>query len=243
MIRAADRFPTRRDRPSPLRPPPSARSSLRRSGIVLSALLAGCVHPPAASEWRIETEDPAARVTFAPGGAIDIDTAKGLTLWYARPLTGPVRIAFTATAVAAGGPNDQVSDLNAFWMARDPAVADGSVFAAKRSGKFEDYDTLATYYVGIGGNRNTTTRMRRYTARPGDRPLLPEHDRTDAAALLVANRWTRITLIARDGEVAVERDGARLFTMADPQPYRSGWFGIRTTQSHLRIRRLRITPF
>ncbi len=241
MIRAADRIVTRRDRPLPFGLPPSARSSLRRSGIVLSALLAGCVHPPAASDWRVEAEDPAARVAFAPDGSIDIDTAKGLTLWYARPLDGPVRIAFTATAVAAGGPNDQVSDLNAFWMARDPAAPDGSVLAARRSGRFEDYDTLATYYVGIGGNRNTTTRMRRYVARAGVRPLLPEHDRSDPPAMLRPNVPTRIVLIADGERIAVERDGTPLFALRDAAPYRSGWFAIRTTQSHLRIEQLRIT--
>lgn len=221
--------------------PPCARLPQWWPGIILFAL-GGCIHAPAASDWTVEAQDPAARVGFA-SGTIDIDTARGLTLWYDRRLDAPVRITFEAMAVSAGGPNDQVSDLNAFWMASDPAVPDGSVFAAKRSGKFEDYDTLATYYVGIGGNRNTTTRMRRYTARAGDRPLLPEHDRADPAALLVANRWTRIALIARDGQVAVERDGKRLFAMTDAEPYRSGWFGIRTTQSHLRIRRLRITRF
>ncbi|MEP9402315.1 DUF6250 domain-containing protein [Sphingomonas silueang] len=207
----------------------------------MSALLGSCVHAPAPADWRIEAEDPAARVTFLPGGAIDIDSARGLSLWYAKRLDGPVRIAFTATAVSAGGPNDQVSDLNAFWMARDPAAADGSVFAAKRSGRFEDYDTLTTYYVGIGGNRNTTTRMRRYVGRPGVRPLLPEHDRGDHPALLQANVPTRIVLIADGARIAVERDGRPLFTLRDPAPYRSGWFAIRTTQSHLRIRDLRIT--
>jgi hypothetical protein len=36
----------------------------------------------------------------------------------------------------------------------------------------------------------------------------------------------------------VRRDGATLFTMNDPAPYTSGWLGLRTTFSHLRIRRL-----
>lgn len=164
-----------------------------------------------------------------------------MTIWYVKRLTGSVRIAFEAMAVSAGGANDRVSDLNAFWMATDPAVADGSVFASPRSGRFEDYDTLTTYYVGIGGNANTTTRMRRYVGRAGDRPLLPEHDRADAPALLQPNRWTRIVLIADGERIAVERDGMPLFTMRDAAPYRSGWFAIRTTQSHLRIRGVRVS--
>ncbi|MDO6412878.1 DUF6250 domain-containing protein [Sphingomonas sp. BIUV-7] len=189
------------------------------------------------AHWRIEGEDPATRVTRR-GALLDIDSPKGLTLWLDRPLDAPVTIRFQARAVTAGGANDKVSDLNAFWMASE---ADGtSPLAHPRTGRFEDYDTLRTYYVGIGGNRNSTTRMRRYVARPGDRPLRPEHDRTDPAAMLVANRWTTITLTARDGRATVERDGRPLFALTDTAPYRHGWFALRTTWSHLQIRNLTI---
>lgn len=205
--------------------------------------IAACTHPsPPPVAWRIEAESPQARVRFLPGGVIDIDTPRGLTLWYPDRLDGAVRISFEAMAVSAGGPNDLVSDLNAFWMATDPVAPAGSVFARHRGGRFGDYDTLTTYYVGIGGNRNTTTRMRRYTGRVGERPLLPGHDRADAGSLLAPNRWTRIVLSADGHRIAVDRDGRRLFTMTDPQPYRTGWFALRTTQSHLRIRGVTISP-
>jgi len=221
---------------------PRASCLGRQVGWLLLALLTGCIRPaPPAIDWRIEAESPSAKVRFLSGGVIDIDTPQGLSLWYPRRLAGPVRIAFDAMAIAAGGPNDQVSDLNAFWMATDPAVPDGSVFARPRTGRFADYDTLKTYYVGIGGNRNSTTRLRRYTGRPGDRPLLPHHDRGDPSALLQPNRWTRIVLIADGNRIAVERDGRPLFALSDPEPYRGGWFAIRTTQSHLRIRRLALS--
>ncbi|MDJ0275849.1 DUF6250 domain-containing protein [Sphingomonas sp. 2R-10] len=198
-------------------------------------LLAGCapLDRPAPAGWVTEAQDPRATVAFLPGGVIDIDTPAGLTLWHPQPLDGPVRITFEAMAVAAGGPNDRVSDLNAFWMATEPA---GGTVPGRRSGRFEDYDTLTTYYVGIGGNGNTTTRMRRYTGRAGDRPLLPQHDRRDPGALLQPDRWTRIALVADGTRIAVERDGRPLFALQDPQPYRRGWFALRTTQSHLRIR-------
>lgn len=170
---------------------------------------------------------------------IDIDTPKGLSLWYRVPLRGPVTISFEAMAVSEGGPNDAVSDLNAFWMA---ANADGSpALSASRSGAFGEYDTLKTYYVGIGGNRNTTTRFRRYVGEAGNRPILPEHDKSAPADLLQPNRWTRIALIADDHRIAVERDGRTLFALNDLAPYRQGHFAIRTTKSHLRIRDLRIT--
>ena len=40
------------------------------------------------------------------------------------------------------------------------------VFARPRSGAFAEYNDLLTYYVGLGGNRNTTTRFRRYIGDP-----------------------------------------------------------------------------
>ena len=207
------------------------------SWIVAASALSVIGSPTTLRDWAVEAESPAAHVSERHG-VIDIDTPKGLTLWWRMPVVGPVTIAFEAMAVSAGGKNDNVSDLNAFWMARD--ADGGSILAHPRSGAFAAYDDLRTYYVGIGGNRNTTTRFRRYIGRAGKRPLLPEHD--TRANLLVANRWTKIRLIADGRHIAVERDGAALFGLDDPEPYTHGQFGLRTTWSHLRIRHVSITP-
>jgi hypothetical protein len=189
------------------------------------------------ANWHIEAEKPG-RIT-AIDGVLDVDVPAGVTLWFKSRLEGPVVIEFEATAVAEGGPNDQVSDLNVFWMANN---ADGRqpVFARERSGAFAEYNGLQMYYVGLGGNRNTTTRFRRYIGDPVSRPLLPEHDLSAASAMLVPNRAQTITLIADGSQVEYRRDGQRLFQLEDPAPYVNGWFGLRTTFSHLRIRRLRI---
>lgn len=209
---------------------------------MLGGLLSACAAMPTAphggapstlADWRIEAESAKARVTVIDG-MIDIDTPKGLTLWWRQPLTSPVVISFDAMAVAGPGENDRVSDLNAFWMATDRDG--GAVLATPRSGAFATYDDMRAYYVGIGGNRNTTTRFRRYIGEPGNRPLLPAHDRRDTAAMLVPNRWTHIRLIADGNLIAVDRDGQRLFTLDDPAPYTRGHWGLRTTWSHLRIR-------
>ncbi len=190
-------------------------------------------------QWRVEAASPQARVR-AKDGILDIDTAAGLTVWFLPELVGPVAIDYEVRAVSRGGANDHVSDVNAFWMARDPQAPGGSVLAQRRSGLFEAYDDLTTYYVGIGGNRNSTTRMRRYVGRAGDRPLLPDHDRTAPADMLVPDRWFRLRLIADGRRIAVERDGATLFTMTDPAPYERGHFGLRTTLSHIQIRNFQI---
>lgn len=224
----------------------TASSRIFASTVVLAA---GCATQPAprtllhaddfesARNWVLEAEQPAARVV-ARGGVLDIDTPAGLTLWFKPRLSGPVAIEFDATAVAAGGPNDQVSDLNVFWMA---ANRDGSEpLSPFRAGRFEAYNDLRTYYVGLGGNRNTTTRFRRYVGDPANRPLLPEHDLSTPESLLVANRTQRITLIANGSHIEYRRDGRILFAWEDPEPYTAGWFALRTTKSHLRIERLRV---
>jgi rhamnogalacturonan endolyase len=188
-------------------------------------------------QWRIEAEKPA--TITAHDGVLDIDAPAGVTLWWKQKLRGPVAIEYQATAVQAGGAHDRVSDLNCFWMATDPLHAD-DIFAAQRHGSFGEYDALRAYYVGLGGNNNTTTRFRRYIGKRGDRPLLPENDLAGSANLLAPNREQAIRLIADGNTIAYERDGARLFTYHDADPYREGWFALRTTQSHLRIRELRI---
>ena len=229
----------------------SSTASSRISASFGFLLLAGCATQPAKptllfqddfrslDQWVIEAEQPA-RLSV-DNGSFDIDTPAGLTLWFRPRLDGPVKIEFDATAVAHGGANDQVSDLNVFWMA---ANADGSApfqpGPSQRSGKFAEYNNLLTYYVGLGGNRNTTTRFRRYIGDPTIRPLLPEHDLDTRDALLVPNRRQTITLVADGTRIEFQRDGRVLFRYEDAAPYARGWFALRTTFSHLRVARLRI---
>ena len=110
------------------------------------------------------------------------------------------------------------------------------VFAHARSGTFADYNDLLTYYVGLGGNRNTTTRFRRYIGDPVLRPLLPEHDLSaasgDAGAEPQANHHARRRWITTSNTGATAR---RCSSSTMPAPYASGWFALRTTYSHLRI--------
>ncbi len=188
------------------------------------------------SQWVIELEQPG--TVAASDGALEIDVPAGATLWFKHELHAPVAIAFEATAIAAAGPNDRVSDINAFWMARN---RDETVpFSRQRSGAFAEYNDLVTYYVGLGGNWNTTTRFRRYIGDPDSRPLLPQHDLSSPEALLEPNHKQVITLIADGSRIEYWRDGVRLLHYDDPAPYTRGWFAIRTTRSHLRIERLRI---
>jgi len=225
----------------------TSNSALVGVGLLALLFLPGCATQPgkllyrddftSLENWHIEAEKPG-RI-FAANGVLDIEVPAGVTLWFKPRLEGPLTIEFEATAVSEGGINDQVSDLNVFWMA---ANVDGQqpVFAHSRSGAFAEYNDLRTYYVGLGGNRNTTSRFRRYIGDPVVRPLLPEHDLDARSAMLVPGREQTITLIADGSRVEYRRDGDTLFRLEDPAPYTQGWFALRTTYSHLRIRALRI---
>ena len=194
---------------------------------------------PGLAAFLIE-QMPGGRVS-AVDGALVIEDVGGCTVWLREPLTAAVEISYEATVVMAGGPFDRLSDLNCFWMAATPQSPEGLLAStADRTGKFADYDTLATYYVGYGGNFNSTTRFRRYDGT-GARPLLPEHDLTDAPHLLEANRTYHIRLVARDGRAEYWRDGELILAYDDPAPLTTGHFGFRTVKSHLVIRNLRIT--
>ena len=187
--------------------------------------------------WFVELEKPGS--ISAEGGVLKIDVPAGCTLWFKTELAGPVRIEYEATMIQAGGPNDRVSDLNCFWMATD-ARSPGDLFATHRSGKFADYNQLRAYYVGQGGNSDSTTRFRRYIGDPVLRPLLPEHDLKDPALLLKPNVPQRIRLLARGNTIRYSDNGRLIFDFHDPQPYTRGWFGFRTTWSHVELRNFRV---
>lgn len=188
-------------------------------------------------QWVSEFEERGA-VTFSEG-AVDVIAPKGATLWFRPKLSGRIAIQYQIKAVANGDPFDRVSDLNCFWMATDPQRP-ADFFSPPRSGKFADYNTLKMYYVGLGGNRNTTTRFRRYIGDTLERPLLAENDRSAPEDLIQPNQWQTIRIIADAGDIRYYRDGQLLFHYTDAAPYTEGWFGLRTTWNHMRVRQFRV---
>jgi rhamnogalacturonan endolyase len=165
-------------------------------------------------------------------GRLLIDVDAGATVWLDKPLSGDLLITYTRRVVVDGGKNDRLSDFNHFWMARDPK--NPQLFT--RSGKFEDYDDLDMYYAGIGGNTNTTTRLRRYGG--GERVLLGEF--TDRAHLLEPNRDYAIEIAVYRGCTRMRVDGQEYFSYRDPRPFTSGYFGFRTTWSRQTVDDLKI---
>lgn len=182
------------------------------------------------SNWVVE-QMPGGTV-HARDGVLRIEDKRGCTVWLKQRLTAPVVIRYDAVMKKEG----RISDLNCFWMASDPADPANLFHSGhKRTGAFATYDSLRTYYVGYGGNTNTTTRFRRYGGDTS-RPLLPEHDLRTSDKLLQAEHTYRIEIEVRDGRTTYRRNGEVIFDFVDPQPLTEGWFGFRTVDSVIEIR-------
>ena len=115
-----------------------------------------------AKHWVVESESPDYKVTFH-GDTADILAPKGLTLWRKEKMTGRVCIEYEACVVVEDGnslPTNRLSDLNCFWMASDPKYPH-DIFKRKgeRNGVFTNCYALQLYYMGYGGNHNSTTRF------------------------------------------------------------------------------------
>ena len=184
--------------------------------------------------WIAEIEPkPEASRVYTRNGALVLDTRGGVTVWLNKLLKGNIQIEYDRQVLVDTGKNDRLSDLNQFWMASDPHSAD--LFT--RKGKFEAYDDLQLYYVGMGGNTNSTTRFRKYQSG-GTKPIIKEY--LDAPHLLKANKVYHIKITVNKGVINFWVDRNCYFTYTDPAPLSSGYFGFRSTWSRQEIRNLRI---
>ncbi len=184
--------------------------------------------------WIAEVEQPAQSRLYTREQRLWLDSRAGMTVWLNRRLSGAYRIEYQREVFAAreGDANARLSDLNQFWAARDPRQR--RVFT--RSGALAEYDALSLYYVGMGGNGNTTTRFRRYDGK-GQRLLLGEY--ADPAHLLQAGRRYRIRIDVAPDATSFHVDGQRWFEHRGP--VEEGYFGFRSTWSRQAISEFRIT--
>ncbi|RXK61767.1 methyltransferase [Lacibacter luteus] len=183
-------------------------------------------------KWIIEAsendKDPATIVN----GQLQLNTESGITVWYKNELKGNILIEFDRIVVIDGGKHDRLSDLNQFWMATDPQE---KMFT--RKGGFREYDSLQMYYVGMGGNYNTTTRMRRYD---GNKNLKIVGEFTDAAHLLKPNYRYHVVIKSENGINSFTVNNEMYFSFKDEQPFTKGWFAIRSTKSRQMIDNIKI---
>lgn len=193
-----------------------------------------------AKYWQVESESPDYKVTFA-GDTCEILSPKGLTLWRKEKMRLGMTVEYDACVVDEKKPGDRLSDMNCFWLASDSHAMGFFSRAQWRSGIFTRCYTLQMYYLGYGGNHNSTTRFRRYDGNEAGvedaskRPaILKEY--TDTAHLLKANHWYHIKIESTaTGRTRYYIDGECIVDYLDPQPLKEGWFGFRTTLSRTRI--------
>ena len=180
-----------------------------------------------AQRWSAEIAPKSPARVVVEGGRLLMDTAGGVTVWLQQPLPSEVFIEYRRRVVLEGGPNDRLSDLNQFWMASDPSRP-GPI---RRDGVFESYDDLSLYYLGVGGNSNSTTRFRKYQG--GQRPLLQE--RLGPAWMLQPNHDYLVQTEVSQGRSRVWVDGQLVVDYLDPQPLTQGYFGLRSTWSRQQV--------
>ena len=187
-------------------------------------------------QWKIEDESHALQI-IEHADTLELIVPGGLTLWSSQRLTGDYEISYHICMVMKGGRHDRLSDLNCFWAANDPKHPD-DLFARSqwRNGVFKNYNTLNLFYVGYGGNDNSTTRFRRYRgeyygiADDKVKPLLKEY--TDTPHLLVPNKWYEIRIRVEKGMTTYAVNGEELFH-----------FGLRLLQNHVLFTGFKVTSF
>jgi hypothetical protein len=171
--------------------------------------------------WKIETESGN---VFTKDGCLVIDTKSGTTVWLNKKLKGNYKITYEREVVLDSGVNDRLSDFNQFWMAQARPF--------DRKGVFEEYDNTKLYYLGYGGNYNSTTRFRKYHG-DGTKPVLTEY--TDENYLLKPNHTYTVVTIVQNGHISCTIDGVKVVDYVDSEPIKKGYFGFRTTWSRQRI--------
>lgn len=187
------------------------------------------------SHWRAEIEHPGESHVGVRDGELIMDTQAGMTLWFGLRLTGAYRIEFERRVLLEEGANDRLSDMNVFWGAHE---LDGSAGLRPRDGVLASYDSLGTFYVGMGGNDNRTTRFRRYDGTL-DRPLLGE--RHGPANLLEAGRRYAIVIEVDAQATRYRVDGRTLFEQPLGGQGADGFFGLRSVWSRQAIGHFQVT--
>jgi rhamnogalacturonan endolyase len=185
------------------------------------------------SLWKAEIAPLPGSKVYVQNGQLFLDTKGGVTVWLNKKLRGNIRIEYWRKVLTDSGANDRLSDLNTFWMATDPK--NSNLFT--RTGVLESYDALQMYYVGMGGNTNSTTRFRKYEGN-GERTLLKEYK--DSAHLLQANKQYHIIIEVIDNIVRYIVDGETFFEYKDASVLKEGYFGFRSTKSRQSIERIKV---
>lgn len=216
--------------------------------IILMLLLVGQVraqstHTPQGLDlndtksWRVEFEYPERSRLEWQDDAVIISSYGGATLWLDSLLHGDYEIEYERMVLVDTGVYDRLSDLNQFWLASEPD-RDGQL--EHKDGKLSSYDRLILFYVGMGGNYNSTTRFRRYDGA-GNRVLLAE--KNEQPYLLRPNIYYRVkTVVSNSAGFTAFYINDELFFKYEGTVPAAGFFGFRQTASRQQIRNFCVKP-
>lgn len=177
--------------------------------------------------WVVEMDSTPKSSVYVTD-ALYMDTEGGVTVWLNEELSGNLIIEYQRTVIVEDGENDRLSDFNQFWFASDPN--NDNIFT--RNGKFEEYDNLSQYYVGVGGNYNSTTRFRKYDGK-GERIIIGE--KNDEEFLLKPNTTYLVKIVIDNGNFIYSMNDKVIFKHFDESPLTKGYFGFRSTWSRHKI--------
>ena len=194
-----------------------------------------------ASNWVVEdTSGKLQSLITELNGVVDIVAPGGASIWYNEKLSGDYEISYSIQVVMENGQYDRLSDMNCFWGAKDPFNPHDFFARSKsRKGQFKNYDALNLFYVGKGGNNNTTTRFREYHGefynkdKSKVKPLIAEY--TDPEHLLQPNRWYEISIRSSRGVTSYRCDGKEYFRHSVRPGQTDGYFGLRLWKNHVRV--------
>ncbi|MDQ8194327.1 DUF6250 domain-containing protein [Coraliomargarita sp. SDUM461004] len=218
-------------------------------------------------EWEVQIQasdspmEP--RVVFDQGMLDIYMPARGSTVWLKHKFEGPIAIVYQVRCPedTLSFPEVQARDINNFWHASDPEVADGLFDASRYDGAFRSYHKLHGYYASTGGGGatgNQTTRFRRYPrqdVKGNDVQHIALNDRDGQADYLISpGKWHTVQLVAAEGIVQYLMDGRVFYEMKpgdlvslergkDPviekaytldqfPAHTAGYFGFRLVRSH-----------
>lgn len=190
-----------------------------------------------ADQWVIEDHSKKAEI-IKKGDFLEIISPDGLTLWSKEYLSGDYEITYDIKMIMQNGPYDRLSDMNCFWGAKDPLFPnDLFVRSEWRDGAFKHYNTLNLFYVGYGGNENTTTRFRQYFGGKYDmedsrlKPLIKEYK--DSKHLLIPDLWYHICIRVEKSVTTYSVNDEKLFELVIKDKDGDGYFGLRLLTNHV----------
>ena len=202
-------------------------SEARRCGTAVVSL--GFSSPNSVNEWVFEGPGQ----MFVEGGSLRIRSMEGGgTAWHTRRVEGDVLIEFVATVDGPEG----AANVNAFVHATDPSGA--PVYAGGRSGHYAEYHVLPLYiftFTGAQPSNPTATGWSRVRKDPGFN-MLSENPAYKARTY---ETYT-ISIFIEGPRIRYYINGELVHDCPDPDPYRSGWFALRTWKTNLSIHRLEI---